>query len=623
LRAILAILIVFLVAFIFYCFDGIRNFERIHKGVTIAGINVGGLTVNEAADVLEKELAALAASSPVNLFATANIAAAGVDDTTADLTQGVTSYIEEFPEATGTQSWSISVATLSVAIDGHELAEQAYSVGRGRNFIFGRLAATFFGVKMKVSLKYSPTQLASLERILTSYLGWELIEAGIYLTDDGFHVDMGKDGYIVDHEAFVKALDAAYLGEQRSIIVPMIASRRLIDEQQAERIRQQMQTATEDPVEFVTEDGEDSWLIDSNELRNWVSTSITLTTTAKTTEGKLVACVDIAMLQSNFEEIININMIRVEPVNARFDLNENGKIIIIDSVDGSGIDYDVLAQKLDALFFGQADASTTLSRSIIIPIGTLKPQLSTDQAKNLHITDKIATFTTEYPGSPSARIHNIHLACDFINGSIIAPDGIWSFHTTVGDCTIERGFQMDSAISDGEFIDAIGGGVCQVATTIFNTVFESGIPIVERTNHAIYLANYPDGRDAAVAWPSVDLRFSNDTPNWMVLIMQYTDQSVTATLWGTDPGYVVTIQAGEWMEGTKFKTIVKENPELYDDERNVITEGRDGKTINVTRWVYDSDGTLLRQTTFKSWYNPFNEVVEVGTKPRPPEDPSE
>jgi vancomycin resistance protein YoaR len=229
--------------------------------------------------------------------------------------------------------------------------------------------------------------------------------------------------------------------------------------------------------------------------------------------------------------------------------------------------------------------------------------------------EKIATYTTEYSLASNPKIANIHLAADLINNSLIAPEGIWSFNETAGECNEARGFQVATAISDGEYVDEIGGGICQVATTVFNAVFDSGLPIEERVNHGYYMLSYPPGRDATVSWPSPDLKFSNDTEHWILLTMSYTDESVTATLWGTNPGYIVESEDSGFVDRTKFEQVEVENPEMYVGETQIRQYGADGRTISVRRYVYNSAGELIRDGTFRSVYAPEDEITEVGTKP--------
>jgi CDP-diacylglycerol--glycerol-3-phosphate 3-phosphatidyltransferase len=624
-RALIAVFVPMLLIGGFYGIDALLSNGRIHGGVSVAGVDVGGLTTEEASERLQEELTSRADSRLVTLYRDEQGMLAGPNEQTVDLAQGVTAYSAPAEGSEPPSSWSVSSATTGLSVDGPALAARAFAVGRGPDFLLGRLAATFQGVRLPGSLDFSPAQLAALEETLTLGLGWQVQEADIALRDGSFAAVDGKDGLVADHDELERLLDEAFLGDNPALVVPMEQKARLVDEHAAALVAQQANAATLDPVALLYEG--DSWELSRDALRSLVATHVEYHDGAEGMRADLVPTLDAGKLRDGLTSYIGGVTLGVAPSDARFESDGAGGIHIVESEKGTGVDYDKLAIDLGAVVFPASRPTTAAvaataqsARRVTVPTGVLEPEFSTADARALKITDKIASFTTYYSSSTATRRHNIHLASSYINGSLIAPGSTWSFHTTVGDCTAERGFQQDIAIVNNELVDEIGGGVCQVATTVYNAVFEAGLPIVERTNHSLYVAYYPDGRDAAVAWPGVDLKFENSTPDWMVLIMEYDYSSLTATLWGTDPGYTVEAITGEWMQGTPYETKEVENPDMLEGERKVKTAGKDGKVINVTRIVRDKDGNVVRESVIKSRYNPVLEVVEVGTKPRPPEE---
>ena len=120
-----------------------------------------------------------------------------------------------------------------------------------------------------------------------------------------------------------------------------------------------------------------------------------------------------------------------------------------------------------------------------------------------------------------------------IDGTLIKPGATFSFNATTGERTADKGFQEAPVIINGELQNGLGGGVCQVSTTVFNAAFEAGLPIDARTNHALYISHYPLGRDATVNFPDLDLRFSNDTDHWLLLRTFVGAGSLTVNLYGT------------------------------------------------------------------------------------------
>lgn len=182
----------------------------------------------------------------------------------------------------------------------------------------------------------------------------------------------------------------------------------------------------------------------------------------------------------------------------------------------------------------------------------------------------------------------------------------------VGECNEEAGFLGAGVIIEGEHDDAVGGGICQVATTVFNAVYDSGFPVLRRYNHTLRLTNYPDGRDAAVNWPDLDLRWQNDCASDVLLRCSYTETTLTVTLYGVDPGYVVSTQTGDWQEGEAHKTKVECDESMAEGASYVEVAGVDGSSISVFRTVRDQAGNVLHEDEFASLYQPEAEVVVAG-----------
>ena len=126
------------------------------------------------------------------------------------------------------------------------------------------------------------------------------------------------------------------------------------------------------------------------------------------------------------------------------------------------------------------------------------------------ITTRVGRYETIYGGDPN-RIHNVQLVAHLVDGKLIAPGATFSFNEATGERTADKGFLEAPVIINGELTTGLGGGVCQVSTTVFNAAYEAGLKITERTNHALYISHYPQGRDATVNYPDVDLKFVNDT----------------------------------------------------------------------------------------------------------------
>jgi vancomycin resistance protein YoaR len=294
-------------------------------------------------------------------------------------------------------------------------------------------------------------------------------------------------------------------------------------------------------------------------------------------------------------------------VDATFKVS-NGSVTIIPSQDGVGPDIEALASEMTIVLKG------TGTRSLELRTRRVEPEITTEKARGMGIKGRISTYTTTYSAGNKPRVNNIHTLADSIDGTLIAPGETFSFNGTVGERTASKGYQEAPAIVQGKLVPQLGGGICQVGTTLFNTVFESGLPVVERRNHSLYIDHYPKGRDATVSWGGPDFKFKNDTATWVLLAAGYTNSSLTISLYGTDPGYDVTSSVGGWTNIKAHTVTEVPDPTLPVGKRVIEQSGADGRTIVVTRTVR-KNGTVVREDTFKSVYRSEEEVVRVGTMP--------
>jgi vancomycin resistance protein YoaR len=258
-------------------------------------------------------------------------------------------------------------------------------------------------------------------------------------------------------------------------------------------------------------------------------------------------------------------------------------------------------------------------RVLHVQLGAHKADLTTEKAKRLGITTKLVSYTTQMGVSSSNRIHNVHLMADFIDGTIIKPGQVFSFNNVVGPRTAERGFLEGQEIIGSLVLPSIGGGVCQTATTLFNDAFELGLPILERTNHNLYLAHYPLGRDATVSWGGPDFKFRNDLTHALLIKASYTDATLTFTVYGTPSGRRVVSHTGPQVKWTKPGMNYAVDPRAPRGSVKVVPgSGELGFDITVTRKVYDADGKLLRHDVFRSHYIPDSPTTVYGPGKTPP-----
>jgi vancomycin resistance protein YoaR len=254
-----------------------------------------------------------------------------------------------------------------------------------------------------------------------------------------------------------------------------------------------------------------------------------------------------------------------------------------------------------------------------VELGSREPELTTARADELGIRTKLVSFTTQMGASSSNRIHNVHLMADFIDGTVIRPGETFSYNKVVGPRTADRGFLEGQEIIGSLVLPSIGGGVCQTATTLFNDAFQLGLPILERTNHNLYLSHYPLGRDATVSWGGPDLVFRNDLEHGLLIKASYTDQTLTFTFYGTPSGRRVVSHTGPQTNWTQPKLSYAVDPTAPRGSMRVVPgTGELGFDVVVTRDVYTSTGKLLRHNVFRSHYIPDSPTAVYGPGRTPP-----
>jgi vancomycin resistance protein YoaR len=287
-----------------------------------------------------------------------------------------------------------------------------------------------------------------------------------------------------------------------------------------------------------------------------------------------------------------------------------GGIEVLPARPGRSLDAHAARTAVERAIF------SPVSRSATVPTVTSEPARTTAEAQAMGITGVVGSYTTTYGGTPG-RLHNVALVAELIDGALVAPGARFSFNETTGERNAAKGFEEAPVIINGELESGIGGGVCQVSTTVFNAAFEAGLSIDRRTNHALYISHYPLGRDATVNYPDVDLVFTNDTDKWLLVRTFVGAGSLTVNIYGTPQHRrVETDTAPLTVEGKVPWKRIDDNTLLKG--RKVVEQlGSPPRSTSVTRRVYRPDGTLLYDTTWRSYYVGEPTVVRIGTKPRP------
>lgn len=283
-----------------------------------------------------------------------------------------------------------------------------------------------------------------------------------------------------------------------------------------------------------------------------------------------------------------------EPINASF-MMVDGEPRVQPSADGS----DVPDAKLNQAIIPALSEVGGLRIASVTP-ELVKAKVTTEMAGGLGIQDVIGTFTTNYPWA-EYRLINIHRAAKWMDGTIVQPGEIFSYNKAVGERTEARGFVPGIMIDNGVLKKDLGGGVSQVATTTWNAAWFSGLELVQHKPHSFYISRYPAGRESTVAWPSVDVKFKNNSGHPIFVDTSFTNSSVTVSIYGTK-FTDVTSESGPRTNFVPFKT--------YEEDAAgcIFQEGVQGFSISVDR-IFKKDGVEVKRETYKTRYRPEDRVI--------------
>lgn len=300
-----------------------------------------------------------------------------------------------------------------------------------------------------------------------------------------------------------------------------------------------------------------------------------------------------------------------EPKDARF-VVVGDKVRVEPGAKGKTIDAETAAESLLA---------TVIPAPIELREVLVDPELTTEEARALGIVERVATYTTTFDPRNAPRVSNIDLIARAIDHKLVLPGEEFSLNESTGPRTPENGYREASIIVDGELVPGIGGGVCQVATTVFNSVFSGGYEIIERTNHSLHIAQYPMGRDATVNYGFQDLRFKNDTEFGVLIKASTNSRGITVSVYSSPNGRTLETSTSETRNPKPPPTRYIDDPSLPAGQEVVVEEGKPGFDVTVTRKVL-ANGTVLHSDTFVSKYRPWTRVVRRGTGPAEAGSPS-
>jgi vancomycin resistance protein YoaR len=282
---------------------------------------------------------------------------------------------------------------------------------------------------------------------------------------------------------------------------------------------------------------------------------------------------------------------------------------------------------VDAALKTAADGIEAGQRSVTLAVAVTKPAIDSTRLADLGIKELIDSATTSFAGGLPQKIHNVKLAASRLNNQIIKPGEKFSFNKALGPTTLDNGYQVAFGImGDGaehKTVPSVAGGICQVATTLFQPVFWSGLQLEERHWHLYWIPNYASkgvaGLDATVDEEvGLDLQFVNNTSTFLLIQSRTDDTSVTFELYGTKPGWDVKVDGPKMTDQRPADPtpVTEREPTLPEGQRFQVEAARDGFTATFVRTVTVADGAP-RVLRLESKYDPSRNVTLIGTGGRP------
>ncbi|MCL2605926.1 MAG: VanW family protein [Coriobacteriia bacterium] len=656
-------------------YEYLSSWGQIHRNVTVIGIDVGGKTLEEAQEYLSERLASykqypvtvsylpgegdfielpVAPDDAIDDYIAEDgdmtgengeteivleepeigirlaVAAESGDDTDAESAENASSDSDSDSDDAGdlddgSYRWEIMPVDIGLSFDTSAAVEQAYAFGREGN-VFEQLRdriLSYFEVYYVELVAFADDEIA-LETFteIRETTDEAPVDSGVKLEGGNFEVVSGSDGVELAEKELIVRMANAVLERNGEVTAPLYLVPRDIDDENATRAARTAETAVSLPVEVSY--GESNWTLESGDLvqlidferNDELEEEDVLLISSEPTPTTNFVLETLLVVDEVQERVVSRFGAEVgkAPVNARFSVR-GGEVTIRPSEMGSGVDTQQLTADLADILMILDESQ----RNVEITLNEVRPRRTTEDAEAMGITERISSYTTNFSANNRPRVNNIQLIAQILDGTIIAPGEEFSFNGTTGQRTAARGFQEAGAIIRGEMSTSIGGGICQVSTTLFNATMLSGVQITQRINHSTFLSAYPPGRDATVAWNGPDFRFRNTLDNYILIATASTNSSVTISFFGTDPGYDIDVRSGAFRR-SNFSTTERRDNTLPRGRRVVERAGQRGGNINVYYTVRDGN-TVVREQTFTSRYRAIDEIVRVGTmREAPPED---
>ncbi|MEU3602534.1 VanW family protein [Streptomyces sp. NPDC006798] len=532
--------------------------DEVPGGTSVRGVAIGGLSESEARAKLDKDLAALAAA-PVAV-------------------------------TVGDKKDTVSPAAAGLSFDTAKTAAEATRSDKDPFTVIGNLFSSGGGAVEPVVTMDEEKAKAALDALAKKH-DREMRNGGITFDKGRAKETPSVTGQSLNVDKSVGELRTAFSdgasGGPADLPVKETAPK--TDAAEIERVmREFAEPAMSEPVTLTT--GGKKITVTTGAIGRAL-------TIAPGADGKLAPKLDGAKLLKDGIMAPRIAAATNEAKDATLRLSGGRVEVAADGTPGREIDAKGLTAAVMPLLTKEGAEARTGEVATVVT----QPKLTRESVAAMGLTETVSSFTANFE-TAAYRTTNIGRAAELINGSTVLPGETWSFNDTVGERTPENGFVDGIIILNDKYTKAAGGGVSTVATAVFNAMFFAGVKPVEYGAHSFYIERYPEGREATVAWGSLDLRFKNDTGKAIQILAGADNDSVTVTFVGTKKYDEIKAEKGE-------RTNVKEpgtRPGAKKDcQPQTPLEGFD---VTVQR-IFIDNGQEVKREPFKTRYTPRDEVT--------------
>ena len=558
--------------------------DRVVPGVRVAEIDIGGLTRAEAAAAL------------------------------AERFRDVEEVIYTFRD--GARAWTATAGELGLSLPTEELVKRAFSIGRGadsRRSLRQQADAWFKGANLQVTLQYDPSTARAYLAELAAEIHIKRRDASLRVDAITVEIDPGLTGRSLNVEATLSLLSGAMLSQDTEREILLVVREDPPRQWNVAEAAAKITTALSTPLHLVGTDRSGAlltpWIISQEQIR--AALTVTLRTDG---EGRRYEVgLALSALQRYLETLSPA--LSKAAVDGLFDFDPlSGSLTALSpSSTGRKLSVEATMARVEAAIFDP------LNRRVAMVFEPLAPRYHEGiRADQLGITELVAEATTYYWGSWPNRRTNIAIGAGALNGIIIAPGEEFSFNDHLGDISPEAGYLEGSVILGGATVTGIGGGICQVSTTMFRAAYSGGYAITERNSHGYRVGYYEyagagPGLDAAIWQPEIDLRFQNNTPHHLLIESSFLGAKDALQFRIYSTGHWRTVVEspiiGDVVPAPEDKYV--EATDLYSGQIRQIDYAADGADVWVYRNIYDSAGNLVKRDQTYTRYQPWQAVFEV------------